>query len=813
MAINCLLLQFNNYFNKKVKKYSTVEDYISHASKAEYSLNASGVPADLTCWNPNDGIETVLNVRWHGKWNPDYLLIIDVSFDNKKIIGRWFIREPKFLSKGNYNFILRRDVVAEKYDSIVNAPCFIQKGFVREESPLIFNKEDFDCNQIKINEDVVCDKSNCAWLTVYYNLSKKSELSGDVSLSTKPAIDIGTTLENWTIYQNFHTNGSYKVNNNKKYTVTWKSHLMDGYFVWHWFKIKMTFDENSIAIDQEGTEPQTEPNVSLQNNGLIAEVSEEVIDYLEGKTDVVYYLKQYGEPATSFNDFFKWDGVLIKTSDNKYYRLHIVNEGSQTEKITLTSGSLYNTLASHFMTGGVLKPHWSGTFTNTFEVIIDSSNYKIYAEEESQSVESFHYDFTSIPSLIDGSYGIIAFPFDNKYRTRNVWKITQKLNLDLGILIAKDMCSSGVGTDKAIFDVQVLPYCPIELPSTIDANGGTNLDPTNVNSSLYTEIKDSNSMTRMLAIHPISCKRTEFINYKTWMLNQFYFATGRYAYKIENQCTFYRLVSPNYNGQFEFNRAKNRNFTTFRLDITYKPYQPYIHLAPIFGGLYGEDFADARGLICGGDFTFGVTSSKFEEYKMQNKNYQDIFNRQIENMDVNYGIDQKYRGINALIGGVAGGVVGTVGASLGNPIGALGGAMASGGAIVNGIVGSLQAREKYAEARDYAIDQHNYQLANIKALPDSLAKVDAYNSNNKLFPILEKYTCTTEEVEIFKNKIKYEGMTVNTIGKIADYIDQLEDLTFIKGQILRLDNLDEDNHFAQEIYNEVAKGLYFEKGE
>ena len=150
---------------------------------------------------------------------------------------------------------------------------------------------------------------------------------------------------------------------------------------------------------------------------------------------------------------------------------------------------------------------------------------------------------------------------------------------------------------------------------------------------------------------------------------------------------------------------------------------------------------------------------------------------------------------------------------MGNFASSFGGVVGGAGAAVAGMTEYYKQKEQYRENRKYAIDIHNYQLGNVKALPDSLAKVDAYTSNNKLFPILEKYTCTNEEVEIFKDKIKYEGMTVNTVGKIADYIDQLEDLTFIKGQIIRIDNLDEDDHFAQEIYNEVAKGLYFEKGE
>lgn len=51
-------------------------------------------------------------------------------------------------------------------------------------------------------------------------------------------------------------------------------------------------------------------------------------------------------------------------------------------------------------------------------------------------------------------------------------------------------------------------------------------------------------------------------------------------------------MSPNFNGQFEFSLAKNKqDITSFNVDYTYKPYAPYIHVNPIFNpdGLYGKD--------------------------------------------------------------------------------------------------------------------------------------------------------------------------------------------------------------------------------
>ena len=806
--MNILLLQFNNYSNRRIKFYSNVEDYISRASNSQYSLNNKGEVGSVN-FAQNDGIRTVLNVNWTEEWNPDYLLVLNEQ--TGKIISRWFIDDREELSKINFNFSLKRDVVADRYAQIINAPCFIEKGYVNDSNNLVFNKEDFQCNQIKINEEPICDSSYTAWLVLYYNMKKKSELSGSVEVTSEPYTSIGTTLDGWSIYA-YHTD-PYKVPKSKNIKVKWyyRIGIQPPYY----------YDIDSFNFD-DNVEPTflNKERMKLSNNGLSlrytgssSDTDAVLANIASNKSSIKYQLDYYGEPSVTWSNIMKWNGILIKTSDNKYYRIRIESEGDTTEKTTLTSGSLFDELSAVFKTGGVLKSGWSGDFTNAFDVEVTSANYKVYADEVNQKVETYTYNFTGINEVKDAPYGILAFPFDNKYRQKNVSYGIYKLDIDLGILIARDLCSKGVGSDSYIFDAQILPYCPIELSAIIRASGESDLNLNLVDSSLYTEIKDSENNTKCVCVHPNTCKRTEYVNFRTWMANQFYFASGKYAYKVENQCSFYRIVSPNFNGQFEFNRAKNRNFNSFRLDMTFKPYQPYIHVAPLFGGLYGEDFGDARGLICGGDFSFGVTSDKFEEYKMQNKNFQEIFNRQIENMDVNYNIAQEARFANTILGATGGAASAMTGGALGHPAAAAGGTIGGVGSIIGGAISMNAAKQQYKENRDYAIDIHNYQLGNVKAMPDSLAKVDAYNNNNKLFPILEKYSCTDEEIAIFNDKIKYEGMTINAIGKIADYIDNLSDETFIKGRMIRLNDLDEDNHYAQEVIKEIALGLYFEKGE
>lgn len=286
-----------------------------------------------------------------------------------------------------------------------------------------------------------------------------------------------------------------------------------------------------------------------------------------------------------------------------------------------------------------------------------------------------------------------------------------------------------------------------------------------------------------------------------------------YAIKIDNECNLYRLVSPNYQGDFEFSPSKNGGVDRFNVDCTYKPFNPYIHVNPDFGGLYGDDYNDSRGLICQGDFTVGMLSDAYTQYELQNKNYQSIFNRQIQNMDVSNEIarqEQLFKSISGSVTGAAAGAAG--GAMVGGVYGAVAGAVVGGVAgTVGGVMDYRNMEKAQTEAKAYAADMYNYNLQNIRALPYTMTRCTALTYNNKLFPFIEKYTCTDEEKEAFINKLIYDGMTVNKIGHIRDYTD-LEG-RLIRGEIIRFDldstnKLKDDTHMADEIYKEIKKGVY-----
>lgn len=207
-----------------------------------------------------------------------------------------------------------------------------------------------------------------------------------------------------------------------------------------------------------------------------------------------------------------------------------------------------------------------------------------------------------------------------------------------------------------------------------------------------------------------------------------------------------------------------------------------------------------------------MISDAFTNYELQNKNYQAVFNRQIQNMDVMNDIARqeamfgaisgtvKSAASGAVTGAIAGGSTGAIpGAAVGAAVGLAAGA--AGGAMD---IANLD--KKINENRSFAVDMYNFSLQNVKALPYSMTRCTALTYNNKLFPFVETYSCTDEEKEAFIYKLKYDGMTVNKIGKIKDYTDLAGNM--LKAEIIRLEGLKEDAHMASEIYNEIKKGVY-----
>lgn len=500
----------------------------------------------------------------------------------------------------------------------------------------------------------------------------------------------------------------------------------------------------------------------------------------------------YTQSQTEVNTLLSYNNKIVRFGDGAggydYYKFN-VTQTTDNFSIDIREGQLYTTLRNKFDTVYQFidsAPHAA------FSVYYKSAHLRLYAEKLQVGAVKAKIT-TSNYTLTDAPYGMFAIPY-GQVTIKNTGgfgsiDIIPETSYRVANEFAKKYAGSGT-----LYDLQLLPYCPcrqIILPDgTMDINN---------NASLFSPITDEqNNVLGVIFTCPVS-SFTFDISLNIPVINK----------KMESQTDMYRLVSPNYNGQFEFSPAKNGGVHFINVDCTYLPYNPYLHLNPDFDLLYGQDFNDARGVILGGQFSLPIINDQFKTYEIQNKNYDSIFNREIQNMETN----RKYQRIQEVVGAGVGALSSGVNAGLltGNIFAGIGAGIAS----AAGGVADMAINDKlHNEALDYKKDMFGYQLDNIKALPYSISKTTAYTYNNKIFPIIEYYTCTDEEKKAFANKIAWNGMTVGVIDKIINYANNtwsykdITDKGYVKARLIRVEGIDDDTNLLNSLADEVFKGFY-----
>ena len=489
-------------------------------------------------------------------------------------------------------------------------------------------------------------------------------------------------------------------------------------------------------------------------------------------------------------------------TDAGFYKIDVTTAAT-TRNYTNTSGDII-TAVNDFIQANTLGALDLREITDyTLSRSADTSKYNYTPI----AAGTYTLDFPSAADrlhLKDAPYDMFCIPYgDVEMRNTPATGWTNfTLTPSLSLSIAQGIASA---LDKNLYDLQLVPYCPMTGFEVGSVGGLRYIDIKNESVRRYDIIKNAQNIDVCCILWSTASSGSKTLNYRLTPIN----------YKMLNHCYSYRFVSPNYAGQFEFNAAKNGGFSSVTVDFTYLPYQPYIHVNPTFNRLYGSNFGDARGLVCSGDFSISYLSDPWREYQTRNKNYLNIFDREIENMEVNHSWDMREAKFSALAGTVSGAAKGSKNLAAFGPIGSAVGGLIGGGLAAAG--GALDIQEKeslYTEAVDYKQDLFGFQLDNIKALPYSLAKVTAINENNKIFPFIESYSCSDVEKRAFANKIAWNSMTVGVIGQIQDYItnswsyNDITDKGYIKARLIRFDDANEDFHNVNAIADELLKGVY-----
>lgn len=794
MLSDLYLLRFNNYYNRQLKVFERIQDYESYVIGTQLNIN----------FIPNDGIRAKQVINWNADI-PDYLLVAQ----NSTIISRWFVIESRRNLAGQFELELFRDTLADYYNEIQNAPIFVEKGMLDASNPLIFNQEDMTFNQIRKQPRLLYDITKCPWIVGY--IPADSDLtSKTVSATYNTASNPDITVENisdWHLARYLETPGYFQA---KKYTgFRYSEDVLESEYAYKrsckniyrgvsagsvyvrvdnsWNSKDETprngyYDGNS---DYAGTYYYTNTKSTTQWNEYAAKI----------RTDTTYqsYINGYFESLYDFLNEVQYEELtavqgqtILDTTANVLYQIR-VNISPVTKETSLADESAIKSKLLSF----IPVPAGGTTVSKTFTAVLEGYEISISLDQVQTSIsvslsnDRYH--------LEDQPYDMFCIPYGNvKVFELESGFTTQKIGTSLASNIAKELGAN------IIYDVQVLPYCPVQY-AWYDEDNYIDLTKTK-----YSLIRDQDNKKASVLIW---CRQSNFNFNIELNIPDTPYAIEK---KIKSQTELYRLVSPNYNSMFEFNPYKNGGVDYLRVDCSYKPFNPYIRIAPVFKNLYGYGGQyDSRGLILSGDFSITQLSNAWANYELQNKNYQAIFDRQIENMEVN----NKYQRVNDIVGGITGaGITAASGAmtgamlggTSGGPYGAIAGAAIGGTlGVASGVADIVMREQLRNEAIDYSKDQFGYQLGNIRALPTALSKSTALTINNPMIPMLEIYDCTEVEKDALRNKINYNGMTIMTIGTMSQYLEG-----YFKGKLIRLEGISDDYHIVNTIASELNKGVF-----
>lgn len=812
------IYQFNNYYNR-ILKYE--EDISAYDEPVAVIPNVS--------FNPNDGISTTQIINYDGS-AADYALLVE----NEEIVSRWYIIEIQRTRAGQYQLTLFRDTLADYMKEVMNATSYIEKGWLTNpQDPAVYNLEDFSVNQIKTRETLLQDKSHAAWIVGYYDRTAEADaLKGTVNISTDqvPAEQLDGDLSTYDYYKYFNSNFVGPIFEENKSIVTKAKHptesiaSFDGYT--GYFKY-FPNGEVSFIQDYEASKNTTlnfDSRVT-QSNYFVDAINESWKKALETKTPSQWFetVGSYVNAGTqeSLEAFLAQNNKLVKTSNGRYYRITVSLPTLTIQNWSIPSGNAYNALVNSVKAAKISNAQYGEiplfstlSGSDTFSVQAVCYTYRLSYKEEKALNSNYDLKNTAGGGVLDTQdtpYNIFAIPYnpiDVQIITSSGTSTFSYGDPTTALGIISSMQNQ---LQSHLYDVQLLPYFPVpdimeEVQVSSGAKRGLVKWNQQTNSSWITWITHGEStVVRDYPIFnvPVSKFTVDYI--------PSFVSSGNSILekKVNNQCNKYRLCSPNYANYFDFSVVNNDGLDYFTADCEYKPWSPYIHINPNFRGLYGQDFNDPRGLILGGDFSLTQVIDQWQTYQINNKNYELIFGRQIQNMEIqqDYARTQQKWGVaTGALSGVTSGAF--VGGMLGGPIGmAVGGAVAGG---ISAIAGSKDYRMSETlrdEAKDYARDMYNMQLQNIQALPMTLSKVSAFNPNNKVFPVLEYYTCTETEKEAFRNKLLFNGMSINRIGKLADFVVSSDTPHYYKGQLIRI-GLNDDFHLTNTIANEFNKGVF-----
>ncbi|MBP5446233.1 MAG: hypothetical protein J6Y28_08695 [Acholeplasmatales bacterium] len=874
MKYNVYLLSFNNYYNRRVLKgYDTIAGYVNAGHQIGQTIQNCN-------FEMRDGItsEIIIN-QGFATTQPDYMLIEEKETNN---FSRWFILDSDLIRGNQYKFTLKRDICVDYNDVLINSHYFIERGWINDKnSDLLYNKEGQAYSQIKTGQTYLFDETNCAWIVGYFDKKwNGGSMGSHVNIGSEVTYTAPNGISNWTVggtnmYQYIdmegHRTHSY-INadtgpDNYYMCLNMPVHNInlsgsDKYNMVHFGIDLKTLTATNSVIDSDWIDSRPYTGVGVKSINSFTYVSKVDQTKWTGNSNVTSasykntlyynYLNYLLDPnpliySNLMNDlntaagltaadkelaetlYYDYNGKTIKDlTTNKVYRISVMINFADGQFSNYTTSDDIYTSGKAFIKSSLHTAYgdFSVTFddndtdTSKFDLYYHYNKYYIRLTEEVPVTLSIQSASTRQHTL-DAAYDMFCLPYGDltiKYTDGGQTKfltMTKELSMNLAQSIA-------INAGENIYDLQILPYCPMR-ECIIQTSPGFSFDIRGLNSGQYDTVVDQSAGAIKMGfiLYPSNAEQSSFklrdCYADCYTVPQF---TDAYSLKKDYNTKMYRLSSPNFASSFEFSMAMNDGIEYYIVSYTYKPYTPYIRIRPKFNRMYNQDYQDGRGLILQGDFSVPTLTDQWVKFEIENKNYLNTFNREIDSMELQHKVGETQDLANAITGSItgalsgamAGGIAGSAAGPVGTAVGAIGGAVIGGvTSAVGGVIDYQNNQKLRNDAIDKAKDLFNYQLDNIKALPRTIRNIGCFTADFTMVPVLEEYSASPDEIDTYDYKMNWYGMSIMRPGHLLEYTRN-DGETFVQGYLLRLDTAstpeEADNHLAEALSDEVSKGLY-----
>lgn len=473
-------------------------------------------------------------------------------------------------------------------------------------------------------------------------------------------------------------------------------------------------------------------------------------------------------------------GKTIKTADGKYYKLELSEFPTNQINVRLNNNDVrVQQLVQELATSmGVNKSAMSFVGTEFLRATIIQSLVKVTAVELAN--EAIPYSFTlpankrklpksgvrCINIVADGTGGM------DDTRLEEILQLAQT-----NVTNGREVPGSSIA--GRILDIQKLPF-RIATPTQSASN-------IIINNSLMTATQVEN--------------------------DDLLYETNTTVYTSNKEVTRVRLVSPTYKTQFEYSPYLSNNNTKIDVKITLRPYQSSIYIRPTTVGLLLNDFDDKNCMIIEEDFSLTKVTNAWSEYVLQNKNFQSIFDRQVQGRELEQSWERRVEQAQAKADNWNARNISADRAKTytGNLpiIGNVAGAIGTGFQNQDYMEASRLDRE-YAEAlrqesMSMARDMFQMQNSNLKSQPSMPKSITTFDAKTLDGVYVELWGTNPTEMNAIAIYYENNGHRIDDYGTFEEYYGP-----FVRGRIIQ------SEYYTQPELNEINRrleiGIYTEEG-